>query len=361
MIMEILLNPGPVNLSQRVRNALLKPDLCHREIEFADLQNSIREKLLNVYGLSNGEWATVLLTGSGTSAMEAMITSMVPADGKILIIENGVYGERCSKIAEIYNIEHEVLHHEWGQDIDLEKLNAMLSNDIDYVVLVHHETTTGKLNEIATIATACKSKNIPLLLDGVSSFGAEEICFNEWNIAACAATANKCLHSIPGASFVIVNRKLLANTGDVHRSLYLDLDIYLKQQDKGATPFTQSVQCFYALDEALNEHQEEGGWNGRQATYRERMNKAVEGLLELGITPLLKDGVSSCVLNAFHLPEGISYKVLHDALKDKGFIIYAGQGDFAKSIFRISLMGAISNSNIDRFLTSFQEIIKDRS
>jgi len=108
---EILLNPGPVNLSQGVRKALLRPDLCHREPEFIKLQNSIRTGLLQIYKLSQKDWAAVLLTGSGTSAMEAMLTSMVPDRGHVLIIENGVYGERMTRIAEIYHINHTKLHH----------------------------------------------------------------------------------------------------------------------------------------------------------------------------------------------------------------------------------------------------------
>ena len=100
--MNILLNPGPVVLSKRVRNALLKPDLCHRESEFVELQNKIRNSLLDVYGLSQNKWAAVVFTGSGTSAIEAMITSLVPIHGKVLIIENGVYGERLTKIAKIH-------------------------------------------------------------------------------------------------------------------------------------------------------------------------------------------------------------------------------------------------------------------
>ncbi|MBD0303639.1 MAG: 2-aminoethylphosphonate aminotransferase, partial [Tolypothrix sp. T3-bin4] len=107
----ILLNPGPVNLSDRVRNALLRPDLCHREVEFFQLQSRIREQLLQVYQLESDRFAAVLLTGSGTAAIEAMVTSLVPQDGKLLVIENGVYGERIAKIAKIYRINYTGLQH----------------------------------------------------------------------------------------------------------------------------------------------------------------------------------------------------------------------------------------------------------
>jgi 2-aminoethylphosphonate-pyruvate transaminase len=356
--MPILLNPGPVNLSERVRHAMLQPDLCHREPEFAQLQNSIRQRLLKIYDLPDDQWAAVLLTGSGTAAMEAMLTSLVPETGRILIIENGIYGERLTAIAEIHGIQHDTLHHDWGEKIEYDSLAGKLRSrpDITHVAVVHHETTTGRLNDLANIAGVCSDYDIPLLVDGVSSFGAETLKFDDWSIAACAATANKCLHGVPGTAFVIVRRDELIK--DNPRTLYLDLASYLKQQDSGGTPYTQSVQTFYALAEALLELEEEGGWTARQQNYWRRMAIVRDGLEALGIKALMEKDECSCVLNAFHLPNGMSYETLHDLLKETGFVIYAGQGGLAKSIFRVSCMGAISDEDMDRFVEVVGEIVK---
>lgn len=359
--MTILLNPGPVVLSERVRNALLKPDLCHREQEFVELQNKIRADLLNVYKLSNDDWASIVLTGSGTSTMEAMMTSLVPAHGKVLIIENGVYGERLTKIAQIHDIDHVVLHHEWGQEIGLTKLEGELQyhKEISHVAVVHHETTTGRLNNINAIAEVCnKHGNVPILLDAVSSFGAEEIKFKGWNLAACAATANKCVHGVPGTSFVIVNREAMKQmSATPARTAYLDLVTYLKTQDGNGTPFTQSIQTFYALAEALDELNDAGGWTKRQQQYWRLMDIVRNGLEKLNIKACLDRNESSCVLNSFHLPEGISYEELHDKLKATGYVIYAGQGGFAKSLFRISCMGEIKESDMERFIDEMDKIV----
>ena len=355
--MEILLNPGPVNLSERVRRALLKPDLCHREIEFTNLQTGIRRKLLDVYNLSEEKWTAVLLTGSGTSAMEAMLISLVPENGRVLIIENGVYGERLGKIADIYNIAYQTLHYDWGQAIQACDVETLLSGEISHVALVHHETTTGRLNNLEPVAALCKTAGIPLLLDGVSSFGAEAMEFSDWNLQGCAATANKCLHGIPGTSFVICRRDALQATAGLQRSLYLDLHSYAEQQDAGGTPFTQSVQSFYALDEALNEHRESGGWTKRRELYQGRMASVREGFERLGIKALLPDNECSCVLNSFYLPGNLDYQALHDGLKIRGFVIYAGQGGLVQSIFRVSTMGMITDSDIERLLTAVEEII----
>ncbi len=354
---EILLNPGPVNLSERVRNALLRPDLCHREPEFVQLQNNIRGKLLDIYNLPPGDWAAILLTGSGTSAVEAMLTSMVPDDGKVLIIENGVYGERMSNITRIYKIKHETLHHAWNDKIDLNALAAKLESDhFSHVAVIHHETTTGRLNNLEQIASLCREKQIPLLLDGVSSFGAETLEFEKWNIAACAATANKCIHSVPGAAFVIVSRKAMEEVNASPRTLYLDLHRYMAQQDANGTPFTQSVQCFYALDEALSELKDSGGWQQRQKQYQHHMQIIRDGLTEIGIKPLYDQVECSCVLNAYNLPDKISYIELHDKLKATGFVIYAGQGELVKTLFRVSAMGDITVDDMQRFVTVLREI-----
>ena len=172
----ILLNPGPVNLSDRVRKALLNPDLCHREGEFSQLQTRIRQLLLKVYNLPSEEWAAVLFTGSGTAGMEAMITSLVPREGKLLVIENGVYGERISKIANIHGIDYLTFHHAWGEEIKLQELVKFFAqnSDISHLAVVHHETTTGRLNNLAPLASICREHSIQLLVDGVSSFGDSE-------------------------------------------------------------------------------------------------------------------------------------------------------------------------------------------
>lgn len=355
----ILLNPGPVNLSDRVRKALLLPDLCHREVEFSQLQTKIREQLLQVYDLESDRWAAVLLTGSGTAALEAMVSSLVPRDGKLLVIENGVYGERISKIAKIHDINYITLQHPWTAAIDIQALVKLLDEnpDITHLGVVHHETTTGRLNNLAALAPICQERGIKVLVDAVSSFGAEELNFTDWGITACAATANKCLHGVPGTSFVILRRDALPSQDIIPRSLYLDLATYCQQQDKGGTPFTQSVQVFYAFAEALQETLEAGGWVARHAHYSRLANLVRDRLISIGIKPLLPEGDSSVVLNAYYLPDKFSYEEFHDQLKAQGYVIYSGQGNLAQSIFRVSTMGAITQTDMERFVAVVKQII----
>jgi len=226
---------------------------------------------------------------------------------------------------------------------------------------VHHETTTGRLNSLEGIGELCAKRKVELLVDGVSSFGAEQLEFEGWSISACAATANKCLHGIPGVAFVICRRSALEHSCSPARSLYLNLANYCSKQDEGGTPFTQAVQSFYALDEALRELAEVGGWQSRAKRYLSLAGRVQAHLAAAGIEPEVEPEESSCVLRSYRLPQETTYEELHDGLKERGFVIYAGQGDFQKTLFRVSTMGAISDEDLERLLAAFSEVISKPS
>jgi 2-aminoethylphosphonate-pyruvate transaminase len=357
----LLLNPGPVTLTERVRRSLLQPDLCHRESEFFDLQDEARERLLGVYGLDSAIWSAVLITGSGTAAVEAMVAALVPGAGRLLIVENGVYGERIAQISAQYRIPHERIVGDWMQAPSLAAIAARLDgsaegNRFTHLAVVHHETTTGRLNDLQSLGAMCRARGVHLLVDGVSSFGAEELDFNDGSLAAVAATANKCLHGVPGASFVIVRRSALAQAAS--RTYYLDLGRLARSQDQRGTPFTPAVHAYYALVEALREFAGQGGRAARHRRYAALAGQVRSGLAALGIEPAIPPEQSSVVLRAYRLPAGVAYTALHDALKADGFVIYAGQGDLSKTLFRISTMGDLMPADIDRLLASVARLLE---
>jgi len=354
---SILLNPGPVSLSDGVRRAVIRVDLCHREPEFFNLQDQVIKGLLDVYQCDPAEWTAVLVGGSGTSAMEAMMASLVPQDAHLLVLENGVYGERLSKLANIYAISYKSLHAPWGGEIDLDALAGLLaSGEISHLAAVHHETTTGRLNPIDEIADLCAQHNVQLLLDAVSSFGAEAIPFDSPCLQAVAATANKCLHGIPGLAMVLCRRGALKQ--DIEpRSLSLHLPLWAAAQAKQSTPFTPAVNAILGLAQALQELYKQGGWKARRTHYRKLAADVAMTLSQLGVQQWIPAEQSSCVLRSYHLPEGLTYNALHDGLKQHGFIIYAGQGEFAEKLFRISTMGEISDYDMARLEQALQSVI----
>jgi len=353
----ILLNPGPVSLSDGVRRAVTRVDLCHREPEFFDLQDQVISGLLDVYRCDPAEWTAVLVGGSGTSAMEAMVASLIPQDANLLVLENGVYGERLSKLASIYGISYKTLHVPWGDEIDLDKLAELLvSGEVSHVAAVHHETTTGRLNRVDEVAGLCDKHNVKLLLDAVSSFGAEAIPFGNSCLQAIAATANKCLHGIPGLAMVLCRRATLEQEIEP-RSLSLHLPSWAAAQAKRSTPFTPAVNAMLGLAQALQELRKQGGWKARRTRYRNLASDVAETLDKLGVQQWLPADQSSCVLRSYHLPSDLSYDALHDGLKQYGFIIYAGQGDFVEKLFRISTMGEISDYDMARLEQALETVI----
>jgi 2-aminoethylphosphonate-pyruvate transaminase len=227
--------------------------------------------------------------------------------------------------------------------------------------VVHHETTTGRLNDLETVGRICRAWGAPLLVDAVSSFGAEWLDGTEWNIAAVAATANKCLHGVPGLSFVLARRELWQAPAQPARSVYLDLHAYHRAQHGGGfSPFTQSVPVAFALSEALAEFREQGGWLARRELYRRRAARVSGTLARAGVRTLIEPPEYSAVLWSYELPGGMSYATLHDALKHEGFVIYAGQGDLGRHIFRIAHMGDIGEEELERLCAALGRILSGR-
>jgi 2-aminoethylphosphonate-pyruvate transaminase len=359
-----LLNPGPVTLTERVRSTLLKPDLCHREREFAEMQLDVRARLERVYDDSAHDYAAVMLTGSGTAAVEAMVGSCVPRDGHALVVANGVYGDRIAQMLATQGKRHTIVAAEWTKPIDLAGTERRLVDDpsVTHVLSVHHETTTGRLNDIAALGALCRRHAKPLLLDAVSSFGGEEIRFDAWGIEALAATANKCLHGVPGISFSLVKKSAFARPSGA-TTVYLDLWRHWKEQQHGWSPFTQSVHVMYALQEALKELDDAGGWRARHRTYAQRAGAVTAVLRELGVEHFLLDGAecSSSILMAFKVPAGVHYERLHDALKARGFVIYAGQGPYQGQMFRIAVMGDLGEGDLNELAEGLRAELSHRT
>lgn len=355
----ILLNPGPVNITERVRCALLQEDLCHRDTECAELTLDIKERLISVYPKAAKDYEAILLTGSGTCAVEAMLATLIPKDGKALVVNNGLYGEKIVTMMTTHEKSSDTVTSQWYDPINLTEVENRLNQDstITHIIAVHHETSTGRLNDIAKLGKICKNNNVALLLDCVSSFGAEAIEFDVWNLEACAITAQKCLHSVPGLSGVIVKRSVFDTRSSAARSMYLDLYAYYKRQKQGYFPITQAVQVSYALREALLELEDMGGWIARHRGYAIYSQKIRQTLQKLGLETILAEQYYSNMLTSFKLPANYTYEQIRDTLKKSGFVIYGGSWEIKRDILRIANMGNIQPDDIERFLECFHRLL----
>ena len=357
----ILLNPGPVCTSERVRNALMKGDMCHRESEFSTLLSSTRKKILQAFA-PNGNYTTAIITGSGTASLEAGVCSSLSEGKKILVINNGVYGDRISHIASAYKFNKVELQYDWCEQPNLEQIEDAVSkdSDLEVVAMVHHETTTGLLNPIHEVGEITSKYGRTFLLDSVSGLGGEEVDLALDNVDICIGTANKCIQGLPGLSFVILKQDEVKRLRNIpQRSLYLNIIAQLdEQEEKGECPFTPSVHTFYAFNEALDEFLEEGIQN-RINRYKKASLFLRKEFKRLSLELLLPGELLSNTITALHLPKNMTYAHLHDRLKKRGFIIYAGQGQLSKKLFRIANMGELSMEDLQSLIKNLQEVLAD--
>jgi 2-aminoethylphosphonate-pyruvate transaminase len=356
---QVLMNPGPVVVDERVHEALRAPDLCHREPEFSELMASVGRKLTQVSG-GDDRHAAVVFSGSGTAALEATLSSVVPQSGKLLVLDNGHYGERLTKIAAVHHIAHHVHSFGWAVPFDLAAIEEGLCRnpEITHIAMVHHETSTGMLNPLRQVGALAASHGKSLIVDAISSLGGELLNVEQDHVDWCVGTANKCLEGLPGLSFVCAPRHRLDELAGIPpRTFYLGLyQQYVASDRVKAPPFTPAIQIFQAFDVALDLMLAEGV-SARHARYEALATQLRSGLADLGFRFYLPAEHRSATLTAVYLPSAMTYPELHDALKAHGFVIYAAQENLAKKVFRLANMGQITAADLVRFLEVLSQMI----
>jgi 2-aminoethylphosphonate-pyruvate transaminase len=352
----ILLNPGPVNVSPRVRAALAREDLCHREPEYGALQASIRARLLHAFAPAGG-FTAVLITGSGTAALEAAVTSVLSDRGRLAIVSNGVYGERIAAMAAAARLPHTVVAGPWTEAPDLDAVErALAAPDVEAVAIVHHETTTGLLNPVAAVGRRARARGKLVLVDAVSGLAGDALDTDLADVVV--GTGGKCIQAYPGLGFVLVREDAMRRLATYpRRSLYLSLSLHHQAQERGTVPFTPAVQLAYALDEALAELLEEGV-AARIARHAAAAAFLRDGFARLGLRFVLPPPLRSSSITSLLLPAGRTYAALHDGLKARGFVVYEGQGRLASEIFRVANMGHLGRADFERFLAALTAVLR---
>jgi 2-aminoethylphosphonate-pyruvate transaminase len=353
----VLLNPGPSLTTEAVKRAAAGVDMCHREPEYQQLDRRIREKLRTLAEIDHS-WGVALLSGSGTSANESSLRAAVREDRRLLVVVNGVYGERLHESARRAGITTLPLEGTWTDPIDVSLVQAVLAtaSDIDAIAVVHHETTTGLLNPLREIAEAAHAGGVRVVVDAISSFGVEEIDLS-WGVDFLTCSSNKCLHGLPGAAFVLVSPAGARRARSVEpSSVALDLCTYLDAETSGAPAFTPAIPALASLDIALDRALAEG-IGGRRERYAERCAILDATFERLGLDQLVAEGARSHSIRSLRLPEGVSFAALHGRLRSEGFVVYAGQGALASEIFRVACMGELQLEELRSFAGALERAL----
>lgn len=357
----LLLTPGPLTTSAAVKQAMVH-DWGSRDQGFIAINRMVLEKIVELAG-GTGTHVTVPVQGSGTFAVEAMITSFVPKTGRLLVLINGAYGHRAKKIAEIAG--HAVVAYETPEDTppDLAQLDALLAGDpaITHVFAVHCETTSGILNPIAETAALVARHGRRLLVDSMSAFGALELDARSVPYDAMASSSNKCLEGVPGLGFVVCRTSALADCKGNATTLVLDLFDQAEGFAKtGQYRFTPPIHVIVALGKAIEEHAAEGGVAGRGSRYRENARVLIEGMRAMGFRTLLPEALQAPIIVTFHMPTDprFVFQTFYDGLKDRGYVIYPGKLTVAES-FRIGCIGRLYPKDMQGALAAVRAVLDE--
>lgn len=357
----LLLTPGPLTTSRTTKQAMLK-DWGSRDTAFIAMNSRMRARVVELAG-GVGTHVAVPVQGSGTFAVEAMIGTFVPKSGKLLVLVNGAYGKRIARICEVIGRRFAVYETAEDTPPDLRAVAEMLTGDPDitHVAVVHCETTSGILNPVEKIAELVAKAGRRLLVDAMSAFGAIPLDAQTTPYDALAASSNKCLEGAPGMGLVICRQSALEQTKGNAHSLALDLhDQWINMEKTKQWRFTPPTHVIAAFDQALAEHEAEGGIAGRGARYSRNCRVLVEGMRAMGFRTLLPDALQAPIIVTFHTPRDpkFVFEVFYDMLRTKGYVIYPGKLTVADS-FRIGCIGRLNESDMKGALEAIRTTLAE--
>ena len=359
---KILFTPGPLTTSRTVKQAMLR-DLGSRDFEFITLVAEIRRQLLALGEVADKGYEAIIMQGSGTFGMEAVVSSVTPPDGKWLMIVNGAYGKRLNLIATTLGIPTTLLIYPENSTPDPAAVDAALAADaaITNVAVVHCETTTGIINPVEEIGAIVREHGKRYFVDAMSSFGAVPLDLAAAGIDYLVSSANKCIEGVPGFSFVLARRAALLETEGWARSLVLDLLAqWLGLEANGQFRFTPPTHTLIAFAQALRELEMEGGVDGRAQRYRSNYETLLAGMTDMGFETYLRPEDQGYIITSFRYPShpNFSFEAFYERLNDRNYVIYPGKVSDA-DCFRIGSIGRIFPADVRDLLAAIRETLAE--
>ncbi len=362
----LLLTPGPLTTTRTVRESMMQ-EYSTWDVDYNGIVQSIRTRLVE---LATGDAANpdthtaVLMPGSGTFTVESVVGSVIPSDGKLLVLNNGAYGARITTIARMLRIEAVELGQAEIEPTDLGQVEQMLAGDtaITHVAMVHCETTTGMLNPVEAVGEIVRRLGRVFILDAMSSFGGIPMSMELTGAHYLISSANKCIQGVPGFGFVVADRAMLEATEGWSRSHSLDLfDQWREMETNGGKwRFTSPTHVVSAFARALDELKDEGGIEARHTRYVANQKTMVKGMRALGFRTLLGDDLQSPIITSFYYPDDAEFEFqkFYDALKSRGFVIYPGKVSHAQC-FRIGSIGDVQPEDMTGLVGRISEVIDE--
>ncbi len=357
-----LFSPGPVMVKENVRQALTHYDICHRGPEFEALFARTTEKINRLFK-ADESYRSVIISGSGTSSNETVLSSVFNKGEKVMLIRNGVFGERLLEIINKYDIPLVDCEFPWGEEPSMDKVEKMMSEDEDIkvVAMVFHETSTGMINPVKEVGKLAEKYNKWYFVDCVSAAAGELIDIVDFNITFATSVGGKCLGAYPGSAYICGKKSAFETlTPDMGKNVYLNLaKHYESAEKKNQTPNTPNVNLFWALDTALDNALADGGIEARVARYKECAGILRKGMKDMGLRFLLDDEekMANTVTSVF-LPEGRELKQFLADMENRGYVVYSGKGKYEEmGMFQVANMGEIYPEDCREFLKVLAECL----
>jgi len=359
---KVLLNPGPATTTDTVKRAQIVNDICPREKEFGEIMRGVSADLVRIVHGEEAGYSAVLFCGSGTVCIDASLSSFLPAEGKVLIVDNGAYSSRAAEVCEYYGMPYIDLKLPIDKPVDVALVEeALVENpDVALVYTTHHETGTGVLNPVREIGAAAHAHEAIFVVDTTSSLALMPIDISVDNIDACMASAQKGIQGMTGLSFIIARTDLIEQSAAYpKRSYYCNVyQQYAYFEKSGQMHFTPPVQTIYAAKQALIEYFEEGE-QAKWARHKAMADRIHAGLDRLGLKESIDRSFQSSLVVSVNYPEDPNwdFERVHDYCYEHGFTIYPGKIT-GTDTFRLCTLGAIGPQDIDDFFVVFAEAME---
>ncbi|MFB6301351.1 MAG: alanine--glyoxylate aminotransferase family protein [Haloferacaceae archaeon] len=371
----LLLNPGPVPVSDAVLASMTEPMVSHRSAAFEDVYERAQDGLEYVFTRSSvtGEptaegGETLIFNGTATMAMEAAVANLVSgvgraSDAEVVALVNGKFGRRFARIAERY-ADCTRVEVEWGESIPLDDVADAVSDDTDVVTMVHNETSTGLLNPVAGVGVLANEHDAAFIVDGVTSVGGDTFHIDDWHVDVAITDAQKALAAPPGTSAMYATPRAVERFDGERAPFYEDLDWHVRKADQHQTPFTSAIPLFRALATAVEEIRAEG-IPDRIARHRRQAAAVRDGVTAMGLdlfpAPTGETEYSN-TLTAVALPEAVrgdDADAFFDAVAERNVSVAGGQAHLGGDIFRLSNMGELTAAQVLRGVRTVGEAMRD--
>lgn len=358
---QMLMIPGPTPVPEQVLLAMAKSPIGHRSGEFSNIMAEVTKKLQWLHQTTND---VLILTTSGTGAMEAGIINFINRGEKVLVGSNGKFGDRWAQVSKAFGLDVDVISAEWGKPLDTQEFKAKLEADtnkeIKAVIITHSETSSGVLNDLETINSYVKNHGEALIIvDAVTSMGAINIPIDTWGLDVVASGSQKGYMIPPGLGFVSVSPKAWeAYKNCTQPRFYFDLEQYRKSASKNTTPFTPPVNLVFALHCALEMMEREGLEN--IFARHQRVTQATRaGIKALGLPLFAPDEAASTAITSV-IPHQVDAERIRSVMKKRYDIALAGgQDDYKGKIFRIGHLGFVSDRDIITAIAALESTLQE--